>query len=244
MKEKVRVMNERSYDYEESFYNKVDEFLESSEGHHVKDVLVKGFEHVLSHVDEEIKVIEKEVGLNKSCEIGCAHCCYFPIMVTKLEVKLMLQYIEQLPLERKEKMMEHFQQYVKTFAPQLEQIKDLDYQKDVNFKHQYKKLNLPCMLLDEQTNTCLAYEVRPTPCRTYMNYVPPKVCSEQHVPKEPISYEFLHNFYVQGMDEIIQTILEVVDDTELGFSYPADVMEVQYLPLLLKEELINRGVFK
>lgn len=233
----VTKINSRNYDYETPFFDKVDEVLDTSEGKHVETVLMEAFEKLLSQVSTEINTIEQEMSLKPTCALGCAHCCYFPIVVTRLEVKLMLMFIKRLPDERRQSITDHIATYLQRHNTELEQLRGLDFKSNPTFKDTYKKMELPCIMLDMKTNTCMAYEVRPIPCRTYVNYADPLVCKEERLPKEPLSYEFMHPFYVQGMDEVIQEILEVVNDSDLGFSYPADAADVNYLPILLKEEL-------
>ncbi|WP_332630868.1 YkgJ family cysteine cluster protein [Halalkalibacter flavus] len=242
MKNIVGQINQRNYDYDEPFLNVVDEILDNSEGKHVQTVLNESFEKLLSQVNTEIEQVEKEMELSSLCRVGCAHCCYFPIIVTRLEVKLMLFYINQLPKDRKQVIKNQVEEYLHQHEATLSDMKKLDFEKDQNFKRKYKEFHLPCIFLNRETNKCMAYEVRPIPCRTYVNYVDADVCANELLPKEPISYEFLHRFYVEGMDEVIQEILEVVEDKEIGFSYPDDAADVNYLPLLLQEELQTTNV--
>ncbi|WP_332691569.1 YkgJ family cysteine cluster protein [Halalkalibacter lacteus] len=236
VRRKVEKINRRSYDYEQPFFNTVDDILDESAGKHVKSVLTESFQKLLAQVNTEIETIEREIDLTPTCQAGCAHCCYFPIIVTRLEVKLMLLFVGQLPKERKQTVLDQFESYLHQFSSNLNDVKKLDFQQDQDFKRKYKHLTLPCVFLNLETNKCMAYEVRPIPCRTYANYVDVSVCANEILPKEPVSYEFLHRFYVQGMDEVIQEILEVVDDSELGFTYPNDTADVNYLPILLQEE--------
>ncbi|KHF41343.1 hypothetical protein LQ50_03660 [Halalkalibacter okhensis] len=237
MKKVVKQMNERDYNYDEPFLDLVDEILDESEGKHVQTVLNESFEKMLSQVNTEIEHVEKEMELNSLCRVGCAHCCYFPIIVTRLEVKFMLSYINQLPDERKQAIKNQVEQYLDTQVSALKKAGQLDFRNDQDFKRKYKELHLPCVFLNQETNKCMAYEVRPIPCRTYVNYVDADVCGNELLPKEPISYEFMHRYYVEGMDEVIQEILEVVEDKELGIAYPDDALDVNYLPFLLQEEL-------
>ncbi|ARK28975.1 YkgJ family cysteine cluster protein [Halalkalibacter krulwichiae] len=242
MTEKVKKINQRDYDYEQPFFDLVDQLLDESEGKHVHNFLTDAFERLLAQVNKEIELVEDELGLTPTCGVGCAHCCYFPIIVTRLEAKLMLLFINQLPEARKQRIFLQISEYHDKFSSEINVIKKFDFKKDDSFKLKYKQLGLPCMFLDEETNRCIAYEVRPIPCRTYLNYTNASVCSEEHLPKEPVSFEFLHRFYVQGMDEIIQEILEVVSDQSLGFSYPNDAAEVNYLPILIEEELNKKSL--
>lgn len=229
-------INKRTYDYEAPFLQKVDQILDDSEGKHVEAVLGEAFTGLLAQVDGEIEEIESELGVRPSCALGCDHCCYFPIILTRLEVKLMLKVIKSWPAARRQRIAAQIDRYVTTYQAELAELAELDFRENPAFKESYKQKNLPCIMLDQETRTCMAYEIRPIPCRTYLNYASPDVCEESHVPAEPLSYEFLYPFNVEGMDEVLAEILEVVEDSALGFSYPQDAAEIHYLPLLLQEE--------
>ncbi|WP_227937980.1 YkgJ family cysteine cluster protein [Alkalihalobacillus deserti] len=237
LRSKVEEINKRQYDYEPPFLDVVDQILDDSEGKHVKNVLVEAFEKLLSQVNVEIDKIENEINISSSCKSGCTHCCFFPVIMTRLEAKLMILYINQLPEERKQKVIEQVSSYVENYSSEINDIKQINFKEDDSFKLKYKKLGIPCVFLDQQTKRCTVYEIRPIPCRTYVNYVDVSVCSNEHLPKEPLNFEFMQRFYIQGMDEVIQEILEVVEARSLGFSYPSDAEEVNYLPILLQEEL-------
>lgn len=234
---KVKMINKRDYDYEIPFFEVVDHVLDTSEGKHVKTVLTEAFEKLLTQVDIEIKKMEEETQLTSSCASGCAHCCYFPVIVTRLEAKLMLMFINQMPDEKKRTILNQISTYTEKYSSKLTTVQQINFKEDESFKLKYKTAGIPCVFLDEQSNRCMVYEIRPNSCRTYVNYVDISVCSKEHLPKEPLNFEFLQRFYVQGMDDIIQEILEVVNDHSLGFSYPDDAAEVNYLPILLQEEL-------
>ncbi|MET3505361.1 YkgJ family cysteine cluster protein [Halalkalibacter oceani] len=236
IKQVAAKINKRTYDYEAPFLQKVDQILDQSEGKHVETVLNEAFTGLLAQVDREIEEMESELGVRPSCALGCDHCCYFPIIVTRLEVKLMLKVIKGWPAERRQRMAAQIDGYLTTYQAELAELVELDFRENPAFKERYKQKNLPCIMLDQETRTCMAYEIRPIPCRTYLNYASPHVCQESHVPAEPLSYEFLYPFYVGGMAEVLAEILEVVEDSALGFSYPQDAAEVHYLPLLLQEE--------
>ncbi|MFC0557462.1 YkgJ family cysteine cluster protein [Halalkalibacter alkalisediminis] len=234
---KVELINKRQYDYDLPFLDVVDQVLDESEGKHVKNVLAEAFEKLLSQVSTEVNKIEDEVSLKSSCTLGCAQCCFLPIVITRLEAKLMLMFINQMDKERKKQVLNQVSAYIDKYSSLLSDVKQIDFKKDDAYKIKYKQLGIPCVFLDQKTNSCMVYEIRPISCRTYVNYVDASVCSNEYLPKEPLNFEFMQRFYVQGMDEVIQEILEVVEGKSLGFSYPDDAAEVNYLPLLLQEEL-------
>lgn len=87
-------------------------------------------------------------------------------------------------------------------------------------------------MLDPETQLCMAYEVRPIPCRTYLNYSDPKVCAENHMPKEPFSYEFLYTYYFGAINELVQALYENGEDVFVD--YPSDAWSYDYLPAWVK----------
>ncbi|WP_243293135.1 YkgJ family cysteine cluster protein [Bacillus sp. FJAT-47783] len=183
-------------------------------------------------MDEEIEKIEQKATIKPSCLKGCAHCCYFPIIVTRGEAKLMVEYINSLPEEQRVNIYKHLDNYFTQYKEQIQGACAIDFRDDRAFKETYIQKQLPCPFLDTKTNLCKAYEVRPIPCRTYLNYCNPTVCAENDVPKEPFSYEFLYSFYMQALNEVLQ---ELVEEEEFPFDYPNDFITYDYLPNLLSE---------
>ncbi|SEA17833.1 Putative zinc-or iron-chelating domain-containing protein [Thalassobacillus cyri] len=220
----------KNYEVDPVFFdNIIDELLDSEMD--TQSVILNGFKRLLSEVDHEIERMEDYAGMKASCFKGCAFCCYFPIIVTKMEAKMMLKEIEQFPEERKEKIYQHWNSYFDDHAGKLDTALNMDLQADET-KLNYKRLDLPCPMLDPETKTCMAYEIRPIPCRTYLNYANPKVCAENHMPDEPFSYEFLYEYYMGALNEIMQALYE--NGEELFVDYPSDVWSYDYLPAWIK----------
>ncbi|UOQ47660.1 YkgJ family cysteine cluster protein [Gracilibacillus caseinilyticus] len=82
-------------------------------------------------------------------------------------------------------------------------------------------------MLDTESNQCLAYEIRPLPCRTYVNYTDPAVCKNNEMPKETISYEFLYQEYMGAFNELLQ-YLYAEEDTAM-VQYPDDLYQEDLL---------------
>ncbi|WP_163529151.1 YkgJ family cysteine cluster protein [Halobacillus ihumii] len=197
-----------------------------------EDVILEGFQRLLQEVDYEIGRMEHFANLTASCFKGCAFCCYFPIVLSKMEAKIMFRSIENFSEDRKQAIYDHWDRYYEKYAKTLKEAAGMDHNADET-KLAYKKLNLPCPLLDPETQTCMAYEVRPIPCRTYLNYADPKVCAEQHLPQEPSSYEFLYNHYFEAINELIQVLYE--NGENVLVDYPGDVWSYDYLPVWIEK---------
>ncbi|MFG6149825.1 YkgJ family cysteine cluster protein [Halobacillus sp. B23F22_1] len=212
------------------FDNIVDELLNSEND--TEEVILEGFQRLLTEVNHEIGRMEQHVDMTPSCFKGCAFCCYFPIIVSKMEAKMLFRSIENFSQERKERIYDHWGNYYASQSHKLNQALALDHT-DEDVKLDYKKLNLPCPMLDPTTHACMAYEVRPVPCRTYLNYSDPKVCAEKHLPEEPFSYEFLYDSYFGAVNELIQVLYENGED--LFVDYPADAWSYDFLPAWIQK---------
>jgi Fe-S-cluster containining protein len=222
-------INERYLPDEEAFWQAVHERL-SGRAPSVLDM----FQTLLTVVDDEIQKIEQKAEIAPTCAKGCAYCCYFPIIVTEAEAKLMMEYVHQLPFKEREKIVQHLQKYFHEFDSKIEEVSLLDWEEET-FKEEYMASQLPCPFLDRQTNTCYVYEVRPIPCRTYLNYGHPQVCAQSYLPKEPFSYEFFYEYYMSVFHEWIQE--RMVEGEEISFTYPNDMFIFDYLPNWLKNFL-------
>ncbi|GEM_PF-829762 len=204
------------------------------------DELLYAYRHLLEVVDQEIETIEQQTELAPSCRKGCVHCCYYPIVITPMEAKQIIAYIAQLPALQQEHIIQHLNRYYAQYRDLLHQLEQHSYDEEAD-KRRYKSLQLPCPLLDTESGSCLAYAVRPIPCRTYLNYSDPLVCEQELMPKEPFSYAFLGEYYMQALHAYIQELLvDGEDDEILGIAYPDDSMDMELLPLLLEKLLPER----
>ncbi|WP_079479273.1 YkgJ family cysteine cluster protein [Halobacillus salinus] len=221
----------QDYDIDPSFFDGiVDELLDREEP--AEDIVLAGFQRLLSEVDHEIERMESFADMRPNCFMGCAFCCYFPIIISRMEAKMMFRSIEQFDEGRKEAIFAHWENYFLQHKEKLAKGMAMDSE-DPETKLEYKKLNLPCPMLDPETQLCMAYEVRPIPCRTYLNYSNPSVCAEQHMPKEPFSYEFLYTFYFGAINELIQVLYE--NGEEVMVDYPSDAWSYDYLPAWINQ---------
>ncbi|MCA0971936.1 YkgJ family cysteine cluster protein [Halobacillus litoralis] len=223
--DKCEKINEQ-YDIDPGVFDAVvDDLLESEDP--TEDVVLRGFQRLLDEVDHEIGRMESFVDMKPNCFMGCAFCCYFPIVLSRMEAKMMFRSIEHFDEHRKQEIFAHWENYFEQNKTKLSEALQMDPE-DSETKLAYKRLNLPCPMLNPETQLCMAYEVRPIPCRTYLNYSNPTVCAEQHMPKEPFSYEFLYTFYFGAINELIQVLYENGEDVFVD--YPSDAWSYDYLP--------------
>lgn len=227
---KCETINQK-YEIDPEFFDGIiDELLDSEEP--TEDIVLQGFQRLLSEVDHEIERMESFADMTPNCFMGCAFCCYFPIVLSRMEAKMMFRSIEHFEQERKEAIFTHWENYFEQHKEKLTKGLSLDPEAPET-KLEYKKLNLPCPMLDPKTQLCMAYEVRPIPCRTYLNYSNPTVCAEEHMPKEPFSYEFLYTYYFGAINELIQVLYENGEDVFVD--YPSDAWSYDYLPAWISQ---------
>ncbi|MCT2536905.1 YkgJ family cysteine cluster protein [Aquibacillus koreensis] len=210
---------------EENFYRIVEKWAEADTT--TENKLLASFTELLQVVNNEMAGIEQMVNMKPTCQLGCAFCCYFPIVINEMEAKLMCKAIQGFPEDRKTELRDHFSHYYKKYGDKLKELTAIDFNADPNFKLSYKKANVPCVMLNTETNQCMAYEIRPIPCRTYVNYTNPKVCEQNLMPKETISFEFLYNEYIGALNEFLQFLYEEEDTAFI--EYPNDVYTHDYL---------------
>ncbi|WP_077622314.1 YkgJ family cysteine cluster protein [Sediminibacillus massiliensis] len=225
IQDKCEQLNETYQIEEEKFYQVVEKWADRQTTTEQK--LLSSFSELLQVVSDEISGIEEAVEMESTCRLGCAFCCYFPIIINGMEAKLMKKAIENFPEQRRREIENHLETYYQQYASQLEEIVGLDFESDEGFKKKYKQKNLPCAMLDTKTNQCMAYEIRPLPCRTYVNYTDPKVCEQQVMPKETLSFEFLYSEYMGALNEFVQYLYEEEDTAFIN--YPDDVYVHDYL---------------
>ncbi|MUK88026.1 YkgJ family cysteine cluster protein [Ornithinibacillus sp. L9] len=218
---------------EDKFYEIVENWAEETEIS-TEQKLIASFFELLQQVSNEITSMEEEVELQATCRMGCAFCCYFPIIVNGMEAKFMKKAIDKFPVSRRNEIQQHLTRYYQKYGEKLEELTVVDFEEDEDFKLNYRKSLVPCPLLDTETNKCLAYEIRPIPCRTYMNYTDPNVCEQHLMPKETISFEFLYGEYMGALNEFLQFLYEEGDTAFI--EYPNDVYTHDYLVNWLKEE--------
>ncbi|KAB8138532.1 YkgJ family cysteine cluster protein [Gracilibacillus oryzae] len=224
IQQKCALLSERYIIEEDKFYDLVEHFAIADMS--VDQKLLASFKGLLELVNGEIDQMEKTMNVQPSCQMGCAFCCYFPIIINEMEAKLMKAAIKGLPEERRTKLEQHLKEYFMKYQHKLIETKQLDREEE-DFKYKYRKQQLPCIMLDTDTNQCMLYEYRPIPCRTYVNYADPQACAESLLPNEPVSFEFLYEQYMGAMNEFLQDLYEVGDT---GFiQYPDDLYKEKYI---------------
>lgn len=215
------------YEIKQERFDEIVDCILDNEEMAAEDKIAEAFAKLLQAVSEEISNMESAAELMPTCQMGCAFCCYFPIVTNKMEAELIKEAIRKMPADRKHFMKDHLAGYYQTFKEKINRLKDTDMLSDPDAKYKYKKENLPCPFLNLETNACTIYEYRPLPCRTYVNYTDPAVCADNIMPKETISYEFLYQEYMGAMNELLQYLYE--NEKIEKIDYPSDLYQEDLL---------------
>ncbi|SDJ78695.1 YkgJ family cysteine cluster protein [Sediminibacillus albus] len=221
---------------EEKFYKVVEKWANHNTAPEQK--LLASFQELLEVVSDEVAGMEEAMEMAPTCRLGCAFCCYFPIIVNQMEAKLMEKTINHFPEQRRHEIQDHINGYFAQYGEKIEQLNTLDFDSDADFKQKYKQSLLPCVMLNTETNQCMAYEIRPIPCRTYVNYTDPEVCEQNEMPKDTVSYEFLYSEYMGALNEFLQFLYGEGDTAFID--YPNDVYAHDYLANWFWDSKSNR----
>ncbi|WP_027964155.1 YkgJ family cysteine cluster protein [Halalkalibacillus halophilus] len=228
---KARLDRLQSFDFKEERFTEIAENQLNNNELSDRQVLLYSYHNLLGEVSHKMDLMDEHMDMKPTCFMGCAFCCYFPIITTRLEAKMITYAIENMEPERQDYIKRHLENYFEKYHEKIEHNTSLDFEAG-DIKHEYMQKQLPCPLLDEKTNTCLAYEWRPLPCRTYVNYMDPKICEENLVPEETVSFEFLYEDYMGTFNEVAQVIAQ---DNDQVLDYPTDLFQYDYLPVFLRE---------
>lgn len=128
---------------------------------------------MLSVYDElDPKVAKGNEGLNVTCKVGCAGCCYqmtllaFPEAVAIAEHFLAdTQRRQLIPL------------LMRSFWEQLQHLEGAETVREMRQKYFAKKI--PCVFLGLDNKICTIYEVRPAVCRYHFVVSDPALCQPE-----------------------------------------------------------------
>ena len=130
--------------------------------------------------------IKREVqkGAKVSCQKGCGVCCCQLVPLSPPEAFFFADYINSLPLKRKESILSKLQEIKEAMAKnglldRLRHIENTGEHKVLGAD--YFQMGLPCPFLED--NTCSIHSIRPFSCREYNVTSPPELC------RDPINNE-------------------------------------------------------
>jgi len=147
---------------------------------------------------EEILKLEehqsRETGRTVSCRMGCAACCRMLVPLSPPEAFSLVEYIEQLPTERREAierkvtdtkadLTEHgLLNRLQAVADAERPIADVELEP---INRAYYALRHPCPFLENEM--CSIYEARPAACRELLVTSPAELCDNMvENPVEPV----------------------------------------------------------
>ena len=147
--------------------------------------------------EELLKLEEQQsqtAGQAISCRMGCAACCRMLVPVSPPEAFSLLEYVEQLPNERRTAVEGRLEASKATLAehgllPRLQAVADADHpipdEELEPLNRAYYALRHPCPFLEHEM--CSIYEARPAACRELLVTSPAPLCDNLvENPVEPI----------------------------------------------------------
>jgi Fe-S-cluster containining protein len=139
------------------------------------------YQQFLTEATEVIVAMNRRISEQGSkettfCGPGCTACCHQIFHVHPIEFEVILNRIASDP-ELRKNFAELSARRQQLTAEHLETITEISKIEDhLEFILQWIKLKIPCALLSPE-GRCLAYDVRPLACSTYMTLSPPRVCA-------------------------------------------------------------------
>jgi Fe-S-cluster containining protein len=132
-------------------YNKY-RYKKSKRKNGLKRALSDFFRQIDEHNSHELKLVQSRI----KCKAGCSNCCYIPVRVTDDESLYILDYckLNDITIDQQSA---HYQALAK---------QSLDLPREMR----------QCIFLDEKTNKCKIYPVRPLVCRSHFSQTDPKFC--------------------------------------------------------------------
>src|SRR5690554_6034536 len=100
----------------------------------IESKLNESFKGLLHQVSLEIGKINNEINLEPTCRMGCAFCCYYPIIITELEAKLIKNFIKNMPREQSDKIKNKLTNYQQHYSAMFTEASQIDFQTDSEFK--------------------------------------------------------------------------------------------------------------
>ena len=182
-----------------------------------------------------------------SCREGCGACCRQAVPITPVEARMLSEWIDAQPEERKAILQARFRQSAERLEESgvAQSIREASSPFDKEKLHalglRYFTLGIPCPFLEEER--CTIYEFRPLRCREYMVVSPAEHCAHPETEeivgiKPPVLLsQVLGRWSVSGDAQSHEFILLTMLD-EWTAAHPAsDDRAYRTVPDLLQEFL-------
>lgn len=127
-------------------------------------------------IDNVIQEHQNNTVEKPPCKKGCSECCYQYFAVTEAEFYIILDEIKKWDEKAKQDISIKAKLYKDEFTksyPKLAQFLDTRHTGKadplIELGKSVFKTDFPCIFLDDSTNMCKIYDVRPQVCRTHGN---------------------------------------------------------------------------
>lgn len=155
---------------------------------------------VLPILREWFDPLERATADRVTCRRGCAHCCYKFVDGGLAEGALIALHVRETMPERERAIR----------AGLAAQIKTLEALGSREHEARYFDAHHACVFLDQATQDCSIYSVRPASCRQHLAVSDPALCSPALNPEGVVSFidarAVSHAFYKQLCQETLSEI--------------------------------------
>jgi Fe-S-cluster containining protein len=116
-----------------------------------------------------------------TCREGCGACCRQAVPITPVEARMLSEWIDEQPHERRELLRARFRDAAHRLEASgiAQEMRDsprpLDREKIHALGLRYFALGIPCPFLEEER--CTIHPIRPLRCREYIVASPPEHCA-------------------------------------------------------------------
>lgn len=179
----------------------LNELLKSSN----KNDLLLWYSNEIIGATNSITNLENKCKIKNCCSKGCSSCCKQSIYISPAEFHILKHKLKNLDtisqIKLKNKAHEVCSKIDQNKIP-LSTNKPISYSDQAIINNEYYKLNIPCILLDN--NLCSIYEIRPVVCWSYRNYRRKKDCQLNGTPKYGLPYIDLGVYVTNRMYKYIK----------------------------------------
>ena len=134
------------------------------------------YKDLICKYTNKIEKGEKEKGFDCKCGCGCDKCCHDLILVSRDEIEPIAETVKLMPRKQRERVINRALEQEKVLTANgitYERVRKIVFENNTSeillTKYKYYELNLPCIFLED--HKCMIYDVRPTDCWTYRQYI-------------------------------------------------------------------------
>lgn len=128
---------------------------------------------IYGKLNDEIKMHRQQTTEESLCIPGCTDCCFDYYTIQSIEFDLILNELKKWDEEELDNLVRKVERYWNILGNDYPEVKklllDISNSEIIEINSSIDKTSFPCIFLDETTNLCQIYDVRPFKCRVFGN---------------------------------------------------------------------------